>query len=52
MVGRLGTDPDFLTFDSKTLVEHMKDVILNSINDIANGMEYIHGKNIIHGDLK
>lgn len=26
--------------------------ILTVLLDIASGMEYIHGKNIIHGDLK
>ena len=30
----------------------VQDIILSSINDVANGMEYIHSKNIIHGDLK
>ena len=34
------------------LVAASQDIILNTIYDVAKGMEYIHSKNIIHGDLK
>lgn len=34
------------------LSEFLQDLILHTLDDIAAGLEYIHNKNIIHGDLK